>query len=44
MLTYLRLSTEFAQDFAVISMPLAPVPYTELLKSVGLQELVYGFS
>lgn len=35
--------TKFAQDFAVISVPLDPVPYTELLKSVGIQELVCGF-
>lgn len=35
--------TKFAQVFAVISVPLDTVPYTELLKPVGIQELVCGF-
>lgn len=34
---------EFAKDFTVISVPLDPVSYTDLLKSVGIQELVCGF-
>lgn len=37
-LNHLRLLTEFVSGFAVISLSLDALSYTELLKSVGLQE------